>query len=209
MNNQTFGTCRASFPGILLTQATFLVAASNIQNEVLNIGKGVGGLLGLGPQAESIVTKQISSGPATFSTTLFSNATSSIGLAAPGPSAPFISLLLERPYYPTIPSRLGLGMHPPLPYSLSPSQVQYSPIISSTPGPLYWRVPITQVTPNINGTFGNVPLGGTNVAGVSSIWPLAVFDSAEAGILSSRSFANAFYGSWGIGPGSQDGQCKL
>ncbi|KAG8876909.1 hypothetical protein FRB97_003828 [Tulasnella sp. 331] len=192
-----------------------LAAASDIQNEALTIGAGFSGLLGLGPQADSIIATSLSSSnPAsvsTFSTNILSNTSNSsngLSTSTPGPSNHFISVLLERPFYPTIPSRLGLGAHPPLPYSLSPSQIQYSPIAASNsgPGPLYWRVPVTAVTAYVKGAPMSIPLSATTASDVTSIWPVAVFASGGISMVSTRSFANAFYGAWGIGPGADDMQ---
>ncbi|KAG9034016.1 hypothetical protein FRB95_013887 [Tulasnella sp. JGI-2019a] len=192
-----------------------LAAASDIQNEDLTTGAGFSGLIGLAPQADSVIattlnksasTSTPSVSGSTFSTNLFSNPSGSSGISSSGPSTHFISLLLERPFYPTIPSRLGLGAHPQLPYSLSPEHIQYSAIMASNPGPLYWRVPMTAVTVLVKGAQISIPLGASVASGISSIWPVVVFDSAETSMTSTRSFANAFYGAWDIGPGSEDGQ---
>lgn len=51
-------------------------------------------------------------------------------------------------------------------------------------------------------------MSGTQAADVTSIWPIAVFESGAPAMISTRNFANAWYGAYGVGPGSQDGQCK-
>ncbi|KAG8907891.1 hypothetical protein FRB99_001750 [Tulasnella sp. 403] len=191
-----------------------LAAATSVQNEILSMGAGFSGSLGLDLQANSVIARAVaSSSPpvdnSTFTTHLFSNTTSNngaSGLTTPGPSNQFISLLLERPFYPGLASYLGIGAHPPLPYSLNPSQVTFSDILPSDPGPLYWRIPLTRVSADIGGTTQYMSLGSTGASGVSSIYPVAVVDSSGSGMMATRSFANAFYGMWGVGPGKDDNQ---
>lgn len=129
------------------------------------------------------------------------------GLSTPAPKNKFIGLLLERPFYPGISSYLGLGAHPPLPYNLDNSKTLFTSVLPSNPGPLYWRAPITRVTIDTGGTKQYMRLGGSEATGVSSIYPVALLDSGGIQMIATRSFANAFYGTWGIGPGQEDGQC--
>ncbi len=186
-----------------------LAAASDIENENLAVGSGFNGLLGLAPPANSIITSQLVStsfkgDSLTFVAHLFGDSDSDSAM----PENHFVSLLLERPFYPFIPSRLGIGVHPTLPYSLAPSAVQFSDILPSNPGPLLWRVPVTRITIDIAGSKQYVALGGTQATGVYSIYPVVVFDSGGSSMIATRSLANAIYGAWGIGPGQQDGQCE-
>ncbi|KAG8949163.1 hypothetical protein FRC04_008961 [Tulasnella sp. 424] len=190
-----------------------LASASDIENEVLSTGSGFTGLIGLAPQANSIIAQEVDDSP-TVLTHLLSNSTSNddTGLTSTPPSKKFVSLLLERPFYPGYASKLGIGRHPDE-LSSQASNIQYSPISPSNPGPLYWRTPVTKVAIDLAGETRYMPLGSTEATSVSSIYPVAILDSGGVSMISTRSFANAFYGTWGIGPGQQDGQyyvpCQL
>lgn len=192
-------------------------SATDIENEVLSTGSGFTGLIGLAPQANSIIGQELEDADngedsSTVLTHLFSNSTSKTGLTSTPPSKKFASLLLERPFYPGYSSKFGIGRHPDELASKA-SSIQFSPILPSNPGPLFWRVPVTKVAIDLAGETRYMPLGSTESKGVSSIYPVAIIDSGGVSMISTRSFANAFYGTWGIGPGEQDGQyyvpCQL
>lgn len=153
--------------------------------------------------ANSLIAQQVngtSYNGQPFSVNVFSSSST--------PKSHFVSATFERPNYPWINSRLGIGAHPALPYSLSPSSVQYSDIMASNPGPLLWRVPITKITIDVGGSPRYVGLSGTQASGVYSIYPVAIFDSGATSMIATRSLANSIYGTWGVGPGKDDGQCE-
>ncbi|KAG8935785.1 hypothetical protein FRC02_006335 [Tulasnella sp. 418] len=180
-------------------EAQALVSATDIENEVLDTGSGFSGLIGLALQSNSVIAQQLRSNVegATLTSHLFGPATSNFT----PPARRFISLMLERPYHPAVASKLGLGAHPNLPYSLDPATLLYSDIIMSNPGPLFWRIPLTRITIDIGGNESSLTLKETSAQGITSIWPVAVFDSGGTDMITTRQIANAFYGAWGIGPG--------
>lgn len=190
-----------------------VAAANSIQDEALSTGNGFSGLLGLAPQANSIVaesldkTESYDEDGATFIEQIFPESESST-LTTPSPHNKFVSLLLERPYYPGVSSKMGIGAHPTLPNNLSVSNMVYNDITPTNPGPLYWRLPLSKIALDLGGTTTYVTLPGTQAPGLSSIYPIAVLDSGGVIMYATRTFANVFYGQWSIGPGKDDGQCK-
>ncbi|KDQ16125.1 hypothetical protein BOTBODRAFT_43702 [Botryobasidium botryosum FD-172 SS1] len=181
-----------SLGGYRIANQSF-VAATTVQNEFLSLG--FSGLLGLALPANSQITSLF---PSTGNNTDGSTFASHLLSSTLPPSNPFLSLSLERPGSSKIPSLLGIGMHPT---SLipDPTEVVYSPVVSSAFGPLYWRVHVTSLVAYVGSQPKPVSLGGST-ADRTSQYPIAVLDTGGPNIFTSRDIAKAFYATWNISP---------
>lgn len=184
-----------------------MVSASQVTDELLS--SDFVGLLGLALAKNSNLAKLIppteSDAPdgATFQQNLF-------GLTPidTAPAQRFLGISLERPGSPRIPSLLTIGKHPAnLIPDFDPSKINLMTLIPSLIGDTYWRVSLDAITGWVDSLPKPIDLGdSTTVTNVD--FPVAIVDTGGSLILTTRSLANAIYGAWNIGPGS-DGNCML
>ncbi|KAF8608353.1 acid protease [Ceratobasidium sp. AG-I] len=183
---------------------------SGVQVENERLSSHFVGLLGLALQPNSILAthfRDILQFPtSTFASNIFTSATP--------PANRTIGIALERPGQSNsgTPSLLSVGSHPS---SLvpDPSKIAYTPLN----GNMFWRVPVTQITAWIPGEWSkggsnlgaygageahSLTLARTFVSGAQSIWPLAILDTGGARIITSRYYANMFWGTYGVAPAS-------
>lgn len=163
------------------------------------------GILGLAlPDFSDIAAKipaEIGDAPdgAVWSSNLFS-----ITPTTAAPAAPFLSLALERPGSPRVPSVLGIGRHPAALVS-DPASIAYDMLYAPTQnGPLLWKAAVHGITVYTNTSRMPIPLG----RGASTAYPSAALDTGSPGILTTKEVANAIYGAIGISP-AEDNMCAL
>lgn len=187
-----------SLGGYSITGQSF-VAATMVQNELLDTG--FSGLIGLALPANSAISSLLPTVATGFDGTTFS---SHLFTSPSPPSNQFLSFSLERPGSTKIHSQLGIGMHPT---SLvpDPTKLLYSSVVSSTIGPLYWRVHVTGFTTYVDSKPRVMSLGPSGVDRTSQ-YPIAVLDTGGTNIIATPDLAKAFYAPWNIVPAS-DGSC--
>lgn len=184
-----------------------MVSASQVTDELLS--SDFVGLLGLALPKNSNLAKLIppteSDAPdgATFQQNVF-------GLTPidTAPAQRFLGVSLERPGSSRIPSLLTIGRHPGnlLP-DFNPSNINFMTLIPSPIGDTYWRVPLDAITGWVDSVPKPIDLGAS-IPVTNVDFPVAIIDTGGSIILTTRDIANAIYGAWGIGPGS-DGNCML
>lgn len=111
-----------------------------------------------------------------------------------------------------VPSLLGVGQHPTsvLP-SLTPlgedwnSALQYNEVSEYQVGTRFWAVPVTGLTAYVNGSAIDIPVG-ESIANPNIVDPIGVLDTGIPFIFGRTDVINAFYGAYGIEPGT-DGSC--
>lgn len=173
------------------TQA--LIAATSVESEPLSIG--FTGLLGLALESGSSISRQLPSvkGNAPDGAPFWSNV-----FGAFTDVHRFFSVSLSRPGFDTIPSLLGIGMHPS---SLvqDASKIHFYDVVPGEAASTYWRVQLRAVTAYVNGIAAPINLG-RSIAVPDVANPVAVFDTGAPLILVSVNLANAIYGAYGISP---------
>lgn len=179
----------------------FAAAANTVSDEPLS--SAFTGILGLALPLNSVIEQSIppaeNNNPdgASFSSNLFS-----MTPASTAPSQPFFSLTLARPGSDTIPSLLGIGMHPSSVVP-DPSKINYSTLVSQGVGILFWKTSVRAISVYVNGQARPVVLT-ESVTGAA--FPTALLDSGVPFIITTSSIANGIYGALGISPAS-DGNC--
>jgi len=177
---------------------TITAAADVVADEPLSTD--FEGILGLALPLNSAIAQLIPSATdnspdgASFSSNIFS--------MTPVSPTPFFSLTLGRPGSDEIPSLLGIGLHPSSVVP-DPSKINYSTLVSSSAGALYWKTNIRAVTVYVDGVACPVTLTDS-INGAA--FPTALLDSGVPLIITTSSIANGIYGALGIHPAS-DGQC--
>jgi hypothetical protein len=190
------------------------VAANDVGNEDLSGGQ-FSGVLGLALPANSVILNQLggstSGAPdgAPFLDNLF-------GSGVNAPQGRYFSLSLERVGDTRTKSSLGIGTFD---NSLCPAPCipNYSSIVTSSAGPLYWRIPLQGITAftwpsgqapsNTSSTSTTIKLPSSSVTGQS--YPVAVLDSGGYQVLmGDKSVVDAIYAVFG-GSQASDGNCKL
>ncbi|KAJ7196500.1 aspartic peptidase domain-containing protein [Mycena pura] len=173
-----------------------LAAADDVDSEPLN--SQFSGILGLALPDFSVIAQQIppeigdAPDGAVWSSNLFS-----ITPAAAAPAAPFLSLALERPGSPTVPSVLGIGRHPAA-LVPDPASVAYDMLYAPTAnGPVLWKAAVHGITVYTNTSRMPIPLGR---AASGTAFPSAVLDTGVPVILTTAAVANAIYGAIGVSP---------
>lgn len=157
------------------------------------------GILGLALPSDSSIFQSIGTYDSqAFAANLFSMASSSSA-----PSAPFLSLALERPGFDAVPSILGIGLHP-RDLVPDPGKVQYNGLVSDYNFDQFWAASVKAITVWVNGEARNVTLGSSTTG---SQHPTAVLDSGTPVILASSAIASAIFNTLGISPAS-DGTCE-
>ncbi|KAG1759858.1 aspartic peptidase domain-containing protein [Suillus occidentalis] len=173
----------------------FTAAANTVSDEPLS--SAFTGILGLALPLNSVIEQSIppaeNNNPdgASFSSNLFS-----MTPASTAPSQPFFSLTLARPGSDTIPSLLGIGMHPSSVVP-DPSKINYSTLVSQGVGILFWKTSVRAISVYVNGQARPVVLT-ESVTGAA--FPTALLDSGVPFIITTSSIANGIYGALGIGP---------
>ncbi|EJU02993.1 acid protease [Dacryopinax primogenitus] len=181
--------------------AQALCAATSVTSERLS-EDGFSGVLGLAPALNSkiaqLIPPVVGNDPdgAAFLSNLYGSDT---------PPPPFFSLMLERPEDPDTVSVFGMGAHPlrNTPGSFTPLALQWSPVVTSTEGALYWRIPVQGMTLQIGGNSTSLIVGKSNVI-PNSANSVAVLDSGTPYVLLPPTLADAFWGAVGVNP-SADG----
>ncbi|KZO96811.1 acid protease [Calocera viscosa TUFC12733] len=174
-----------------------LASASSVSSERLEADT-FSGVLGLAPALDSriaqLIPPVVGNDPdgASWTSNLYGSDT---------PPPPFFSLLLERPEDPDTVSVLGLGMHPlrDTPANFTADLLDWTPVVTSDDGALFWRVPITDISLSVNGVNSSLILG-KSTAVPTSARPVGVFDSGTPLILTSPQIADAFWGAYGVNP---------
>lgn len=135
------------------------------------------------------------------------------GLGPYSPQEHFLSVLLERPGMDRVPSILGIGAHPTnVLGNITASgsnwlnDLEYNEVSEYQVGTLFWALPVTGITAYVNGSALDIPLG-RSLADPNIIDPIGVLDTGVPFIFGRTTLVDAFYGAYGIGPGS-DGICK-
>ena len=190
-------TLRLSSLPRISRSATPTAAASTVNDEPLTAQYS--GILGLALPLDSSIFESIGTEDSqALAANLFSMASSSSA-----PSAPFLSLALERPGDPAVPSVLGVGLHP---HELvpDPSKVEYDDLVSSYNFNQFWAANVKGITVWVQGEAKNVTLG---VSSTGAPYPTAVLDSGTPVILASPAIISAIYNTLGISPAS-DGTCE-
>lgn len=189
------------------------VAANDVGNEDLSGGQ-FSGVLGLALPANSVILSQLggstSGAPdgAPFLDNLF-------GSGVNAPQGRYFSLSLERLGDSRTKSSLGIGAFDD---SLCPAPCvpSYSSVVTSSMGPLYWRIPLQGITTftwpsgqapsNTSATSTNIRLPSSSVTGQS--YPVAVLDSGGYQVLmGDKSLVDAIYAVFG-GSQASDGNCR-
>lgn len=119
----------------------------------------------------------------------------------------FFSVSLERPGFDTIPSLLGIGMHPS---SLvkDPADIHFYDIVPGDYASSFWRLQVRKLTAYVDGVPHDIELGRSKAV-PDAPNTVAVFDTGGPVILASTNDANAIYGAFGINPpANSDGYCK-
>ena len=174
-----------------------IAAASSVNDEPLT--SQYSGILGLALPSDSSIFESIGTEDSqAFAANLFSMISSSSA-----PSAPFLSLALERPGFDAVPSVLGVGLHP---HELvpDPSKVEYDDLVSSYNFNQFWAASVKGITIWVQGEAKDVALG---ISTTGSPYPTAVLDSGTPVILASPAITSAIYNTLGISPAS-DGTCE-
>ncbi|EIW81636.1 acid protease [Coniophora puteana RWD-64-598 SS2] len=181
----------------ILTQA--LAAVNNVNNEPL--ASNFDGILGMALPLNSIIAQDLppteSNQPdgASFAANLLS-----MTPVSSAPSQPFFSLSLARPGSDNIQSLFSIGRHPSSIIS-SPSELQWSNLISENVGILHWKTMVAAITVYVNGQEMPIALG-TSVTGVG--YPTALLDSGVPLIMTTSAIANGIYGALGINPSNDN-----
>lgn len=184
--------------------------ATTVENELLTLG--FSGILALSFPLNSKIAREIppTKGDTPDGAPIASNV---FGLGSYGPREHYLTILLARPGMSRIPSVLGIGCHPSelLPSiteygSAWESALQYNKVSMYETGTLFWAAPLTGLTAYVNGAAVDIPTGQPMVDS-DSVDPIAVFDTGIPYIFGRVDVINAFYGAYGIGPGT-DGQCR-
>lgn len=205
IGNQAIGmTSPNSLLDRALMLATTTAAATSVTDENLSIG--FSGLLGLALPLNSQISSDIppKTGNTPDGAPLVANL---FGLGKEySPTEHFIGLTLERPWSKAIPSRLGIGAHPPdlVP---DPSKVAYSSVALYPRGSLFWSLPVTSIIAWVSSQPETIPLG-RSLANPNSLAPIAILDTGIPIIFVRTDIANALYGAYGISPAA-NGLCKL
>ncbi|KAJ7735796.1 acid protease [Mycena metata] len=176
-----------------------LAAANLVDHEPLE--SQFSGVLGLALPSNSIIASEIPPivGDAPDGAVWMSNLFS-ITPASLAPAERFISIALERPGSPTVPSILGIGRHPAA-LVPDPSKVEYDILYApSSDGPRFWKAAVRGITVYTNDTRLPIKLG----PGVSGAFPSAVLDTGVPLILTTKAVADAIYGAIGIGPAADN-----
>ncbi|KAJ7032026.1 aspartic peptidase domain-containing protein [Mycena alexandri] len=176
-----------------------LAAANVVDSEPLE--SQFSGVLGLALPSNSIIASEITPivgdtpDGAVWMSNLFSITPTSLA-----PVARFISIALERPGSPTVPSILGIGRHPAA-LVPDPSKVEYDILYApSSDGPRFWKAAVRGITVYTNDTRMPIKLG----PGVSGVFPSAVLDTGVPLILTTKAVADAIYGAIGISPAADN-----
>lgn len=160
------------------------------------------GVLGLALTGNSVISSKVPPGTdsapdgAVVASNLFS-----MGVGAP--AFRFLSLSLERPGSPTIPSMFGIGRHPSAVIS-DPSIIKYSRVVNGGDTTLFWKTIVSEIVVWVDGVRKTIDLSSTT----TSVLPTAVLDTGVPVILTTTAIANGIYGALGIGPAS-DGNCNV
>lgn len=189
------------------------VAANDVGNEDLSGGQ-FSGVLGLALPANSVILNELggstSGNPdgAPFLDNLF-------GSGENAPQGRYFSLSLERIGDSRTKSSLGIGMFDT---SLCPEPCMpnYSSVVTSSLGPLYWRIPLQGITAytwpsgqapaNSNATTAAIKLPSSTTTGQS--YPVVVLDSGGYQMLmGDRTLVDAIYAPFG-GSRASDGNCE-
>ncbi|KAJ9093685.1 hypothetical protein QFC21_006281 [Naganishia friedmannii] len=190
------------------------VAANDVGNEDLSGGQ-FSGVLGLALPANSVILEQLggstSGNPdgAPFLDNLF-------GSGENAPQGRYFSLSLERIGDTRTKSSLGIGMFDS---SLCPEPCipNYSSVITSSQGPLYWRIPLQGIT-TYTWPSGQAPAGSNAITATIKLpsstttgqsFPVAVLDSGGYQVLmGDRMLVDAVYTAFG-GSRASDGNYYL
>lgn len=181
---------------------TFSAAATSVTDESLT--PDFSGILGLALPLNSIIAEDIP--PVTNNTpdgAAWASNLFSITPSSTAPSSRFLSLSLSRPGSDRIPSYLGIGKHPPDLVN-DPSKIQYSNVVSSPTGSLFWKASVRDITVWVGGQPRKVDVGRSNTG---AVFPSAVIDSGVPFIFTTSKLANAIYGAIDVHP-AQDGKCE-
>ncbi|KAJ9123052.1 hypothetical protein QFC22_001241 [Naganishia vaughanmartiniae] len=190
------------------------VAANDVGNEDLSGGQ-FSGILGLALPANSVILNQLggstSGNPdgAPFLDNLF-------GSGENAPQGRYFSLSLERIGDTRTKSTLGIGMFDKT-LCPDPCIPNYSSVVTSSQGPLYWRIPLQGITTytwpsgqapaSINATTAVIKLPSSTTTGQS--YPVAVLDSGGYQVLlGDRTLVDSIYAVFG-GSRSSDGNYYL
>lgn len=189
------------------------VAANDVGNEDLSGGQ-FSGVLGLALPGNSVILNQLggstSGAPdgAPYLDNLF-------GSGVNAPQGRYFTLSLERLGDSRTKSSLGIGMFDDTLCPL-PCVPNYSSIVTSSVGPLYWRIPLQGITaytwpsgqsPSTSAsTSTNIKLPSSSTTGQS--FPVAVLDSGGLQVLmGDKSVVDAIYNVFG-GSQASDGNCE-
>ncbi|KAJ9091831.1 hypothetical protein QFC19_008945 [Naganishia cerealis] len=188
------------------------VAANDVGNEDLSGGQ-FSGVLGLALPANSVILNQLggatSGAPdgAPFLDNLF-------GSGVNAPQGRYFSLSLERIGDTRTKSSLGIGRFDD---SLCPEPCipNYSSVVTSSLGPLYWRIPLQGITA-YTWPSGQAPSSSSPTSAVIKLpssattgqsYPVAVLDSGGYQVLmGDRTLVDAIYAPFG-GSRASDGNC--
>ncbi|KZT69483.1 acid protease [Daedalea quercina L-15889] len=179
-----------SLGGYNITQQA-LAAASSVTDEPLD--PLYSGILGLALPTDSSIYQELGDDGNSLAANLFAMTSS-----ASAPSAPFISLALERPESDDVPSILGLGLHPSelVP---DPSKIEYYDLVTNYNYDQFWAASVRNITVWVDGEAKNIALGNS-VSG--STYPVAVLDSGTPVILASPTIASNIHSAIGMSPAS-------
>lgn len=189
------------------------VAANDVGNEDLSGGQ-FSGILGLALPANSVILNQLggstSGAPdgAPFLDNLF-------GSGSNAPHGRYFSLSLERVGDSRTKSLLGIGMFDESLCAV-PCLPNYSSVVTSSMGPLYWRIPLQGITAytwpadqapaTSPSTSTTIKLPSSATTGQS--YPVAVLDSGGYQMLmGDKAVVDAIYAVFG-GSQASDGNCK-
>ncbi|PCH40590.1 acid protease [Wolfiporia cocos MD-104 SS10] len=170
-----------------------LAAAASVTDEPL--AYDYNGVLGLALPLDSEISQLLPAGTsnspdgAAFTSNLFSMTPSSSA-----PSAPFLSLTLERPGSNRISSNLGIGRHPS--QITDPTKVNYADVVESQNGATWWKAYVEGITVWVDGKPQTIDLSDYVP------YPTAVVDSGTPIILAAPAIASSIYGALGISPSS-------
>ena len=190
------------------------VAANDVGNEDLSGGQ-FSGVLGLALPGNSVILNQLggstSGAPdgAPYLDNLF-------GSGANAPQGRYFTLSLERVGDSRTKSSLGIGMFDDTLCPV-PCIPNYSSIVTSSVGPLYWRIPLQGITA-FTWPSGQVPMANTSTTTTIRLpsssttgqsYPVAVLDSGGYQILmGDKSVVDSIYNVFG-GSQASDGNCAF
>jgi hypothetical protein len=111
-----------------------------------------------------------------------------------------------------VPSVFGIGQHPSdVLSSISlvgadwSSSLTFNGVSEFRSGALLWALPVTALTIYINGSSVEIPIG-MSIANPNNVNPMGILDTGVPFVFARRPIVNAFFGAYGIGPGT-DGSC--